>query len=104
MTEDNIVKLIIALIGLFGTLIGLLVGYIGKTHKQSIIDAKREQKQQDTFNTILSEMESIKKRLDCHNGYAKKFEENNKELATINNKLTGLQKDIDYLKSDKCHV
>lgn len=104
MSEDNIVKVVIALIGLLGTIIGLLVGYIGKTKKQAVVDAMREQKQQDTFDKLFNELVDVKKRLDCHNGYAKKFEENTKELAVINNKLTGLQKDIDYLKTDRCKI
>lgn len=104
MTEDNIVKIIIAVISLAGTLIGLLIGYIGKTKKQAVIDGMREQKQQDTFDKLFEEIEGVKKRLDCHNGYAKKFEENTKELSIMNNKITSIQKDIDYLKSDRCKV
>ena len=47
MGEDNIVKIIVALIALSGTILGIIVGYVTKSKKQAVIDAKREQKQND---------------------------------------------------------
>ena len=102
--DDNTARIIIALISSASTIFGAIVTYLVASRKQSIKDAKREQKQQDTFEKLFYELDGVKKRLDCHNGYAKKFEENSRELAIINNKITGIQKDIDYLKSDRCKV
>ena len=94
MGEDNIVKIIVALIALSGTIMGIIVGYITKSKKQAIIDAKREQKQNDLFEHLFDEMNEIKKRLDTHNKYAEKFGE-------VEKSLTAIKKDIEYLRKEK---
>lgn len=94
MGEDNIVKIIVALIALSGTILGIIVGYITKSKKQAIIDAKREQKQNDLFEHLFDEMNEIKKRLDTHNKYAEKFGE-------VEKSLTAIKKDIEYLRKEK---
>ena len=73
MTEDNIIKLIIGILGLLGTIFGAVFGYISRSKKQAVIDAKREQEQSDNFARLFLEMDGIKKRLDVHNKYAEKF-------------------------------
>lgn len=55
-----------------------------KTREDDIKDAQREQRQNDR-------MEIIEKKLDEHNGYAKKF-------GQIETDVTKIQKDIEYLK------
>ena len=52
MNEDNIVKIVVAIITLFGTVIGIIVGDVGRSKRQSINDAKREQEQTDNFDKI----------------------------------------------------
>ena len=94
MGEDNIVKIIVALIALSGTILGIIVGYITKSKKQAIIDAKREQKQNDLFDHLFDEINEIKKRLDIHNKYAEKFGE-------VEKSLTAIKKDIEYLRKEK---
>ena len=94
MGEDNIVKIIVALIALSGTILGIIVGYITKSKKQAIIDAKREQKQNDLFEHLFDEINEIKKRLDTHNKYAEKFGE-------VEKSLTAIKKDIEYLRKEK---
>lgn len=91
MGEDNIVKIIVALISLLGVILGVIVGYVGRSKKQAIIDAKREQKQTDLFDRLFTEMEGIKKRLDTHNHYAEKF-------GTIEKTIVTMQKDIEYIR------
>lgn len=93
MNEDNIVKIIVALITLAGTLVGVILGYIGKAKKQAVIDAKREQKQNDQFEALFQEMNTIKKKLDIHNKYAEKFGE-------IEQSMVAIKKDIEYLRKD----
>lgn len=93
MGEDNIVKIIVALIALSGTILGIIVGYITKSKKQAIIDAKREQKQNDLFDRLFREMEGIKIRLDTHNKYAEKFGE-------IERSMVSIKKDIEYLRKE----
>lgn len=94
MGEDNIVKIIITLITLFGTILGIIVGYIGRSKHQAVIDAKREQQQADLFERLLVEMNDIKKRLDTHNKYAEKF-------GDIEQSMTAIKKDIEYLRKGK---
>lgn len=93
MGEDNIVKIIVALITLSGTILGIIVGYITKSKKQGIIDAKREQKQNDLFDRLFCEIEGIKKRLDTHNKYAEKF-------GKIERSMVNIKKDIEYLRKE----
>ena len=109
--DDNQVKIIIAIIGLIGTLIGGFSSYFVTSKKQAIQDAKREQNQADQFNSLFNELNGVKKRLDEHNHYAEKFADYSKTIAiigerqaTINKSIEKLQKDIDYLKSDRCKV
>ena len=91
MGEDNIVKIITAIISLFGVVLGVIVGYIGRSKKQAIIDAKREQKQTDLFDRLFNEIEGVKKRLDTHNHYAEK-------IGTIEKTIVTMQKDIEYIR------
>lgn len=93
MSEDNIIKIVISLITLFGTLIGVYVGHIGKSRKETRENAKREQYQNDLFAQILTEIEGVKKRLDVHNKYAEKF-------AEVEISLTNIKKDIEYLRKE----
>ena len=83
-----------ALITLFGTLVGVFVGFAGKARKQAVNDAIREQEQADRFKELTNEMNEIKKRLDIHNNYAEKF-------ANMKESLISIQKDIEYLRKGK---
>lgn len=83
-----------ALITLFGTLVGVFVGFAGKARKQAVNDAIREQEQTDRFKQLTNEMNEIKKRLDIHNNYAEKF-------ADMKESLISIQKDIEYLRKGK---
>jgi Na+-translocating ferredoxin:NAD+ oxidoreductase RnfG subunit len=94
MDNEAQVKIIIAVIGLIGTVIGAVLGYISKSKKQAIEDAKREQQQNDQFNKIFEEMNIIKKKLDEHNHYAEKFGEIEKSIIAI-------KKDIEYIRKEK---
>ena len=94
MDNEAQVKIIIAVIGLIGTVIGAVLGYVSKSKKQAIEDAKREQQQNDQFNKIFEEMNIIKKKLDEHNHYAEKFGEIEKSIVSI-------KKDIEYIRKEK---
>ena len=94
MSEDNFVKIIVAIIALISALLGALLGYIGKSKKQAIEEAKREQSQADLFERLFSEMKAIKQRLDLHNKYAEKF-------SSIEKSMINMQKDIEYLRKGK---
>ena len=93
MTEDNIVKIIVAIIALIGTILGFVSGIIYRSKKQAIVDARREQEQKDNFKQLFDEMAGIKRRLDEHNHYAEKF-------GSIEKSLVSMQKDIEYIRKD----
>lgn len=94
MTTDNITQILVAVIALLSSIMGGILGYVGRSKKQAVIDAKREQEQADLFAQLLLEMDGIKKRLDTHNKYAEKF-------GDIELSLTAIKKDIEYLRKDK---
>lgn len=87
-------KIIVALIGLLGTVLGILGGFYARSKKQAIEEAKREQNQTDQFDKLFTEMNNIKKRLDVHNKYAEKF-------GDIEITLAGIKKDIEYIRKEK---
>lgn len=92
--NDVQAKIIVALIGLLGTILGILGGFYARSKKQAIDEAKREQNQADQFSRLFNEMNDIKKRLDIHNKYAEKFNE-------IEISLAGIKKDIEYIRKGK---
>lgn len=106
MIAENYVQIILAIIALIGSVLGAIIGYWGKSKKQTEIDAKREQGQNDKFDMILDRMKSIETRLDEHNHYAEKFSDTQKNIAILVERqdstyklIDRLQKDIDYIKS-----
>lgn len=70
------------------TLLGNYFIYVKKTREVSIEAAKREQRQNDR-------LELIEKKIDEHNGWGRRFESCDKNIALM-------QKDIEYLKELKC--
>lgn len=94
MDENNITQIIVAIIALVSAIFGSIIGYIGKTKKQAVLDATREQEQKDSFNKLFQEIENIKKRLDTHNKYAEKMGEIKEDIAL-------LKKDVEYIRKGK---
>ena len=94
MDENNITQIIVAVIALVSAIFGSIIGYIGKTKKQAVLDATREQEQNDSFNKLFQEIENIKKRLDTHNKYAEKMGEIKEDIAL-------LKKDVEYIRKGK---
>lgn len=94
MGEDNIAQILVAIIALLSSVFGGILGYVGRSKKQAIIDAKREQQQSDLFARLFDEMDAIKRRLDLHNSYAEKF-------GDIDKALIAIKKDMEYLRKGK---
>lgn len=92
--NENMNEVIIALIGFAGAVVGSLFGYLGKSKKQAINDARREQSYHDMINKIFDEMKEIKQRLDEHNNYAEK-------IGGIEKSIISISKDIEYIRKDK---
>ena len=96
---DNEIKT--ALISLLSAGITALFGFLGtvainkrKSHEEDIKEAKRQQYQDDRDDYFEEQIKIIKKKLDEHNHYAKKFE-------SVDIKMTAMQKDIEYLTKGK---
>lgn len=96
---DNEIKT--ALISLISAGITALFGFLGtvainkrKSHEEDIKEAKRQQYQDDRDDYFDEQIKIIKKKLDEHNHYAKKFE-------SVDIKMTAMQKDIEYLTKGK---
>lgn len=111
MTAENYVQIMLAIIALIGSVLCAIIGYRGKSRKQTETDAKREQSQNDKFDMILDRMKSIENRLDEHNHYAEKFSEIQKNTAILaerqdstNKSIDRIQKDIDFLKQERCKI
>ena len=103
--------LVAGVLAVIGSYVSNLALTIRKSREQAIKDAEREQEQKDKLDRIYEEQRQIKIRLDSHNGYAEKFANNSEKLAVLaekqeatNNAIERIQKDIDYLKSDRCKV
>lgn len=111
MSESVVIATITGVLAVLGSYVGNVAISAKKAREEAIKDAEREQAQKDQLGMILDEQQSIKKRLDEHNHYAEKFADTSKNLAVIQERqenirkaVDKLQKDIDYLKSDRCQV
>lgn len=82
---------LVAVLGLVGTVFGGFAGFAHKSRQQAVKDAEREQLQADQHNQLMAELERVNRRLDEHNGYAEKFAESSVAI-------TALQKDVEYIK------
>lgn len=109
--EIDLTQIITSILAVIGSLIGTLSVLVRKSKSDAVKEAEREQAQKDQIDNILKEQQKIKERLDSHNHYAEKFAENSKNLAVmaveqknIICSLERLQKDVDYLKTDRCKV
>lgn len=95
--DANTTTILVAVIGLIGTVVGAVFTYLAKSRKAAIAEAKREQEQKDLFNNIFDELAGIKRRLDEHNHYAEK-------LGSIDKSLLSVTKDIEYMKQNNCYL
>ena len=111
MSEEIIAPLITGVLAVIRSFVGNYAIALKKSREDAIKEAEREQAQKDQLAMILEEQKKIKQRLDSHNGYAEKFSNTTKDIAVIAERQQSLfkamdrmQKDIDYLKSDRCQV
>ena len=111
MSEEIIAPLITGTLAVVGSFVGNYAIALKKSREDAIKEAEREQAQKDQLAMILDEQKKIKTRLDSHNGYAEKFAETTKNIAvmaerqeSLSKAMDRMQKDIDYLKSDRCKV
>lgn len=70
--------------------LGAYMGNVAITKKKSREDAIREAEREARQSVI---MERLEKKVDEHNGYAKKFEEIGKDIAIIKTEIEFLRKE-----------
>ena len=87
MTESIIVSIIT---GLFAT-IGVIITNLASSKKNSIEQAKRDTKIEDSIN-------ELSKRVDNHNGLSDKIIKNTEDISLIQKDLTYISEEIKDLK------
>lgn len=70
--------------------LGAYVGNVAITRKKTREDAIREAERETRQSVI---MERLEKKVDEHNGYAKKFEDIGKDIAVIKTEIEFLRKE-----------
>lgn len=91
MPSDAVV---VGIISVVGSIIVQLIVSATKNRETNAKMAAHEQQQSDRLDTIYDWMKIVNRKLDEHNGYAKKFADSSKDIALI-------QKDIEYLKKQR---
>lgn len=86
MLESVAVALITGVLAVLGAYVGNVAVSRKKAREDAIKDAERETRQALRLDTI-------EKKLDEHNGYAKKFEEIGKDIAVIKTEIEFLRKE-----------
>ena len=83
-------NIIVASITGFLAVLGAYMGNVAITRKKSREDAIREAEREARQSVV---MERLEKKVDEHNGYAKKFEEIGKDIAVIKTEIEFLRKE-----------
>ena len=94
MSDAVIVALVTAVASVLGTYLANYAVQRKKSQEEAVKDAERETKQHDR-------LDSIERKLDEHNGYAKMFAEVKTSIVAIDKAQALMQKDIEYLKKSK---
>lgn len=82
---------VVGIISVVGSIIVQLIVSHSKNRESDAKMAAHEQEQKDRLDNISDWMKTVDKKLDEHNGYAKKFADTSTAIALI-------QKDVEYLK------
>ena len=86
MWENIAVALITGVLAVLGTYVGNVTISRKKTREQAIRDAKRDQE-------LTDRLDRLEKKVDEHNGYAKRFEEIGKDIAVIKTEVSFIRKE-----------
>jgi len=86
MTESIAVAVITGVLAVFGTWVGNVSVSRKKTREDAIRDAKRDQE-------LTDRLDRLEKKVDEHNGYAKRFEEIGKDIAVIKTEVSFIRKE-----------
>lgn len=83
--------IITALITAGLTFLGTVITVRKKSQADEVKAAEREARQDE-------KLKMIEKKIDIHNGYAKRFESVDNKLSETNTKLALVAKDVEYIK------
>lgn len=86
MTESIAVAVITGVLAVFGTWVGNVSISRKKTREDAIREAKRNQE-------LTDRLDRLEKKVDEHNGYAKRFEEIGKDIAVIKTEVSFIRKE-----------
>lgn len=86
MTESIAVAVITGVLAVFGTWVGNVSVSRKKTREDAIREAKRNQE-------LTDRLDRLEKKVDEHNGYAKRFEEIGKDIAVIKTEVSFIRKE-----------
>lgn len=86
MIESVVVAIITGSLAVLGAYVGNITITRKKTREDAIREAEREARQ-----SVI--MERLEKKVDEHNGYAKKFEDIGKDIAVIKTEIEFLRKE-----------
>ena len=86
MAESIAVALITGVLAVLGTYVGNVTISRKKTREDAIREARRDQELKD-------KLDRLDKKVDEHNGYAKRFEEIGKDIAVIKTEIEILRKE-----------
>lgn len=86
MTESIAVAVITGVLAVFGTWVGNVSLSRKKTRENAVREARRDQELKDR-------LDRLEKKVDEHNGYAKRFEEISKDIAVIKTEIEILRKE-----------
>ena len=84
--ESIAVAIITGVLAVLGTYVGNVAITRKKTREDAIREAKREQE-------LTDRLDRLEKKVDEHNGYAKRFEEIGKDIAVIKTELGFIRKE-----------
>ena len=82
---------LVGIISVVGSIIVQLIVSHSKNRETDAKMAAHEQEQKDRLDNIDEKIGKLEKKIDIHNGYAERFSEIGKDIASI-------KKDIEYLK------
>lgn len=85
--ESIAVAIITGVLAVLGTYVGNVAITRKKTREDAIREARREQELSDR-------LDRLEKKVDEHNGYAKRFEEIGKDIAVIKTELGFIRKEM----------
>lgn len=88
---SDITPIITGILGAVGVIAVQWLKNNASKREHNIDVALHEQAQDNIHDMIMKRLDAIEHKLDIHNGYAQKF-------ADTTNAITGIQKDIEYLK------